>query len=145
MVNVASPDTIDERRNRPRAEAAHAAVLGTTNLNPFGDLNTLQHLSARLARSLRTVFEPMLRKEVRSWAEPLAVQRFADYRAERPDRLTTWLPMTMTAASGAQSGQALAVLDGKFVLELLDLFFGGTGAAPHDLPTEPSPAAEALV
>lgn len=145
MVNADSPDTNPERRNRPRAEAAHAAVLGSTNLNPFGDLHTLQHLSARLARSLRTVFEPMLRQEVRSWAEPLAVQRFADYRAERPDRLTAWLPMTMTAATGAQSGQALAVLDGKFVLELLDLFFGGTGAAPHDLPTELSPAADALV
>ena len=37
------------------------------------------------------------------------------------------------------------MIDGKFVLELLDLFFGGTGAAPHDMPTEFSPAAEAMV
>jgi flagellar motor switch protein FliM len=42
-------------------------------------------------------------------------------------------------------GQALLVLDARFVLELLDLFFGGAGAAPADTPAELSPAAEALV
>ncbi len=116
-------------------------MLGTAKLNPFGDLHTLQHLSARFARSLRGVFEPLLRQEVRCWAEPLVVQRFADYRAERSDGLTAWLPMVMTP----QTAQALCVMDGKFVLELLDLFFGGNGAAPVALPAEFSPAAEALI
>lgn len=113
--------------------------LGQAKLNPFGDLHTLQHLSARLARGLRGVFEPLLREEVRAWAEPLAVQRFADYRAERLDKLTAWLPL------GMDDRTALLVMDGKFVLELLDLFFGGTGAAPADMPAEFSPAAEAMV
>jgi len=36
------------------------------------------------------------------------------------------------------------VIDGKFALELLDLFFGGTGAVPHDMPSEFTPAAEAM-
>ena len=128
-----------ERRERSRA-GSQSHVLGQTKLNPFGDLHTLQHLCARLARALKGVWEPLLRQEVRSWAEPLAVQRFADYRAERPDTLTAWLPMGMGAP-----GAALVVLDGGFVLEVLDLFFGGTGAAPATLPAEFSPAADAMV
>src|SRR3569833_3280236 len=75
MVNK-PPTTIEgDRRARPRDGASPAAVLGGANLNPFGDLHTLQHLSARLARSLRGVFEPLLRHELRTWAEPLAVKR----------------------------------------------------------------------
>lgn len=138
MVNAAATS---DRRTRDRAPAAHAAGLGVAKLNPFGDLHTLQHLSARLARSLRGVFEPLLRREVRAWAEPLVVQRFGDYRAERFEGLTAWLPMTMAP----QGATALCVLDGVFVLELLDLFFGGTGAAPATIPAEFSPAAEAMV
>ncbi|MCU6455071.1 flagellar motor switch protein FliM [Sphingomonas sp. A2-49] len=138
MVNAGATS---DRRTRDRQPAAHAAGLGATKLNPFGDLHTLQHLSARLARSLRGVFEPLLRREVRAWAEPLVVQRFGDYRAERADALTAWLPMTMSP----QGATGLCVLDGVFVLELLDLFFGGTGAAPVTLPAEFSPAAEAMV
>lgn len=143
MVNEAPGDT-SERRERPRRAAEHV-TLGSANLNPFGDLHTVQHLSARLARSLRGVFEPLLRRECRIWAEPLVVQRLADYRVERPDGLTAWLPLAMRLAGGPASGQALAVFDGRFVLELLDLFFGGTGHAPHDLPPEFTPAAEALI
>jgi flagellar motor switch protein FliM len=143
MVNEASA-TADERRGRARGVSAQHVALGATNLNPFGDLHTVQHLSARLARGVRGVFEPLLRRECRTWAEPLVVQRLADYRAERPDGLTAWLPMAMTLA-GAPAGQALAVLDGRFVLELLDLFFGGTGHAPTQLPTEFTPAAEVMV
>lgn len=140
----ASGQTADERRERPRRAAEHA-TLGAANLNPFGDLHTVQHLSARLARGVRGVFEPLLRKEVRCWAEPLVVQRLADYRAERPAGLTAWLPLAMTTAGSLPSGQALAVLDGRFVMELLDLFFGGTGHAPHELPAEFTPAAEAMI
>jgi flagellar motor switch protein FliM len=138
MVNAASTSAPD-RRERPRPASVQPGGLGQAKLNPFGDLHTLQHLSARLARGLRGVFEPLLRKEVRAWAEPLAVQRFADYRAERPDKLTAWLPL------GMDDRTALLVLDGTFVLELLDLFFGGTGAVPADLPPEFSPAADAMV
>ncbi|UVO51214.1 flagellar motor switch protein FliM [Sphingomonas sp. SUN019] len=136
--SATTPDTSD-RRERGRVDLVQPGGLGVAKLNPFGDLHTLQHLSARLARGLRAVFEPLVREEVRAWAEPLVVQRFADYRAERPDKLTAWLPL------GMDDRAALCVIDGKFVLELLDLFFGGNGAAPHDMPTEFSPAAEAMV
>ena len=143
MVNEGS-HTANERRERSRPEVAQA-TLGAANLNPFGDLHTLQHLSARLARGLRAVFEPLLRKECRSFAEPLVVQRFADYRAERPDGLTAWLPLAMTQGAGQAGGQAMMVLDGRFVLEVLDLFFGGTGATPNELQAEFTPAAEAMI
>jgi flagellar motor switch protein FliM len=114
MVNEGLRSASD-RRERPRRTANHAA-LGTANLNPFGDLHTVQHLSARLARGVRAVFEPLLRRECRTWAEPLVVQRLADYRVERPDGLTAWLPLTMSAAGIPSAGQALAVLDGRFVM-----------------------------
>jgi flagellar motor switch protein FliM len=141
MVNGPSSSAAQDRREKPRTDAAHAYALGEANLNPFGDLHTLQHLSARLARSLRSVFEPMLRRELRVWAEPLEVVRFADYRAERPDGLTAWQPLAITPGNG----QALIVLGGRFVLETLDVFFGGTGVAPHEMPAEFSPAAEAMI
>ena len=143
MVNARPALDTTDRRERARAGAGSGAagLLGQTKLNPFGDLHTVQHLSARLARSLRGVFEPLLRRELRCWAEPLAVQHFADYRAERGIDLTAWLPMPMTSLDG----QALCVLDGRFVLELLDLFFGGSGATPPALPAEFSPAAEAMI
>jgi flagellar motor switch protein FliM len=144
MVNETSELAVaaDRRtKERPGPLIARTAVLGQQNLNPFGDLHTLQHLSAMFARSMRGVFEPLLRRELRVWAEPLVVQRFADYRAERPEALTAWLPMMMTPSPG----KALLIADGKFVLELLDLFFGGNGEAPHPIPSEFSPAAEAMI
>ena len=141
MVNAAMTNG-EERRERTRT-AAQPHAIGGVQLNPFGDLHTLQHLSARLARALKNVWEPLLRQEVRSWAEPLGVQRFADYRAERPDTLTAWLPLAMTGAGGA--GAALAVLDGRWVLEVMDLFFGGSGHVPAQIPAAFSPAAEAMI
>lgn len=128
-----------ERRERARgAVGGDAGLLGQSKLHPFGDLHTLQHLSARLARNLRPVFEGYLRQETRCWAEPLEVVRFSDYRGERGDALTAWLPMGM-------DGRAmLCAVDGGFVVGLLDIFFGGTGSAPVAA-TDLSPAAEALV
>lgn len=140
MVNAAEISGETERRERTR-DATHVASLGVANLNPFGDLHTLQHLSARLARALRGVFEPVLRKSVRSWAEPLVVQRFADYAAERGPGLTGWLPLTIQPGDA----RALAVFEGGFVIETLDLFFGGNGDRPKALPSEFTPAAEAMI
>ena len=148
MVNGrTTPHTTDRREHeRPGAGFGAAGLLGQAKLNPFGDLHTVQHLSARLARSLRGVFEPLLRRELRCWAEPLSVQHFSDYRAERGGELTAWLPMPMTSPGNqGLGGQALCVLDGRFVLELLDLFFGGSGSTPPALPAEFSPAAEAMI
>lgn len=141
MVNGHSGSAASIGRTRDRADATHASALGAANLNPFGDLHTLQHLSARFARSLRGLFEPMLRRATRAWAEPLSVMRFADYQAERPKGLTAWLPMALRPGGG----NAMMVVDGRFTLELLDLYFGGTGEAPQPLPGEFSPSAEALV
>lgn len=141
MVNDPSLNDAGDRRERPRTSADHAPVLGAASINPFGDLVTMQHLSARLAKSLKSVFEGLLRKELRAWAEPLSVQRYADYKAERGAGLAAWQALAMTPGKG----RALIVLDGKFVMEMLDCFFGGDGEAPHPMPEEFSPAAEAMV
>lgn len=141
MVNSPSLDGTAERRERPRTSAEHAPALGTVNLNPFGDLVTLQHLSARLAKSLKGAFEGLLRKDLRAWAEPLSVQRFADYKAERGGVLSAWQPLAM----GNARARAQFVLEAGLVFEMLDAFFGGDGEAPQPLPAEFTPAAEALV
>src|ERR1044072_364347 len=141
MVNSPSDVAAPERRERPRTGADHAPAWGTANLNPLGHRTTLQHLSARLAKSLKTVFEGMMRRELRSWAEPLSVQRFADYKAERGAGLAAGPPL---ARANARS-RAQLVLDGTFVPEMLDCFFGGDGEAPHPMPAEFTPAAETLI
>jgi flagellar motor switch protein FliM len=141
MVNGPS-ELAPERRERARAGAEHAPALGAApNLNPFGDLVTLQHLSARLARTLRGVFEPVLRQDLRVWAEPLVVQRWADYREERGAGLTAFVPIEM----GTSKGRTLLVMQGALVLEMLDRFFGGDGEVETPLPGEFTPAAEAVV
>ncbi len=141
MVNADSPQAEADRRERPRADTSHAPVFGGSSLNPFGDLHTLQHMSARLARSLRGVFDSLLTNGVRSWAEPVSVERFIDYRAERGDDLSAYLPLAIEPGAG----NALLVLDARFVLKLLDLYFGGTGETPHHLPSELSASCEAMV
>lgn len=129
-----------DRRERPRPGAEHAPALGTSNLNPFGDLVTLQHLSARLAKSLKPVLETVLHCDLRCWAEPLSVQRFADYRAERGADLAAWQPIAM----GSARPRVQLVLDGSLLLRMLDAFFGGEGDVPAALPREFTPAAEAF-
>lgn len=144
MVNAPSdlaPEPDADRRERPRLNAEHAPALGTPKLNPFGDLVTLQHLSVRLAKALKGVFETLCARPVRAFAEPIEVQRFGDYRTERGDALTAWRSLAITPGKG----RALLVLDGAFVLELLDCYFGGEGEAPHPLPEAFTPAAEALI
>ena len=141
MVNAPSDTGTVERRERPRASAEHAPALGSATLNPFGDLVTLQHLCARLAKALKPVFDGVLRADLRCWAEPLAVQRWADYRTERGHGLTAYQPLAM---GNARTRVQLA-LDAKLVLEMLDAFFGGDGEAPDALPLEFTPAAETLV
>src|SRR5687767_15094934 len=140
MVNAPSEIGTAERRERPRVSAEHAPALGTANLNPFGDLVTLQHLCARLAKALKPVFDGVARADLRSWAEPLSVQRWSDYRAERGHTLTAWQPLAM----GNARARVQLALDGKHLFELLDAFFGGDGDAPVPLPVEFTPAAEAL-
>ncbi len=141
MVNSPSANGTAERRERPRASAEHAPALGAANLNPFGDLVTLQHLSARLARSLKGLCEGMMRRELRAWAEPLSVQRFADYKAERGAGLSAWQPLAM----GSARARGQIVLGAPLVFEMLDAFFGGEGDAPNPLPAEFTAAAETLV
>jgi flagellar motor switch protein FliM len=145
MVNAPSQTSADaaagERRERARAGAEHAPALGSANLNPFGELVPLQQLSARLAKSLKPIIDGISRRDLRSWCEPLVVQRFADYRAERGAVPAAWQPLAM----GNAKARAQLVLDARLVYELLDAFFGGEGEALHPLPAEFSPAAVAFV
>lgn len=142
MVNGPSDSANNDRRERSRAGAEHAPALGAAaNINPFGDLHALQHLTARLAKSLKGQFEPFVGEGARCWAEPLAVQRFGDYKSERPAGLTGWLQLSMSPGRG----RAIVAIDGKFAFEMLDRFFGGEGEAPHPLPAEFTGSGETLL
>src|SRR3546814_13194500 len=126
MVNEPATTAKADRRERPRDNVGPSPALGVANLNPFGDLHPMQHLSARLARSLRGVFEPLLRAETRVWTDPLLVQRFSDYRPARHDGLPACVPLKLTPGPG----RARAVLAARFSLQLLSRSFGVPGVAP---------------
>ena len=138
MVNApAFPDSGFDAGTPIGAAAAWAGgAAASAKLHPFGDLHTLQHLSAR---GVRQVFEGYWRAETRAWAEPLEVQRLADYRAARGDKLTAWVPLSMDGRP------ALCVLDSQFVVEVIDLFFGGTGDCSPILALEFTPACDVIV
>ncbi|WP_294197454.1 flagellar motor switch protein FliM [uncultured Sphingomonas sp.] len=141
MVNT--PDPLDAGSESGTPIGTAAALGGGTGapakLHPFGDLHTLQHLSARAARGVRQAFEGYWRAETRAWAEPLEVLRAADYRAARGDKLTAYLPLSMDGRP------AVCVLDSQFVVEVIDLFFGGTGDVSPVLALEFTPACDVIV
>lgn len=124
-----------------RAPAQHAPVLGSASANPLGDLQALTQVNQRLARSLRALFEPMLRQPVKVAAEPIAVHRFDDYLASACANLSSATLIGMAPLSG----QAMLVVDGAFAFRLVDIYFGGPGLVPNPLPAEFTPTAEAMV
>jgi flagellar motor switch protein FliM len=126
---------------RRRIPAQHAPVLGSASANPLGDLQALTLVNQHIARSLRTLFEPMLRQAVKVTAEPIAVERWDDYLTARGPGLASVTLIGMAPLSG----QAMLVLDGGFTLRLVDLYFGGPGLAPVPLPTEFAPSTEAII
>lgn len=124
-----------------RAPAQHAPVLGSAAANPLGDLQALAQVNQHLARSLRGLFEPLLRQPVKVAAEPITVERFDAYLAARGQALSSVTMMTMAPLSG----QAMLVLDGALTFRLVDVYFGGPGLAPNPLPAEFTPTAEAMI
>lgn len=138
MVENAAPTLEKEPR---RKTAAHAEALGSAAVNPLGDLQALGHVGQHLTRSLRTLFEPLLRRQARLIAEPVAIQRFDDYLDARDAKLSSVTLIGMAPLSGS----AMLVLDGALVLELVDLYFGGSGALPQALPNEFAPSADSMI
>lgn len=135
-------ETLDEEPGSaaPGGGARRAHVLGGTSARPLGDLHALEHLGQHLARALKGGFEPLLRRPTKVVAEPLGIKSFDDYLAARDGALGSFTFVAMAPLSG----QALIVLDGAFVLEMVDLFFGGKGSVPHPLPAEFTPTADAI-
>jgi flagellar motor switch protein FliM len=124
-----------------RAPAAHAAALGAASSNPMGDLNALTLVNQRIARSLRALFEPMLRQPVKIAPDPITVERWDDYLGKRGGGLASVTLIVMPPLSG----QAMLVLDGGFIFRLVDLYFGGPGLVPNPLPAEFTGSAETMI
>jgi len=141
MVTESTP--MADRADAPRGaqhSAQHSAALGAPSSNLLGDLHALQMMGEHLARSLRTLFEPVLRRPVKLAADPIKIVRFEDYADGRGERLGAHMLMSMAPLAG----QALVALEGALVLEATDLFFGGTGHVPSPLPAEFAPSSEAI-
>jgi flagellar motor switch protein FliM len=142
MVENASPLLDREPARSGRGQPAqHASALGNVSANPLGDLQALGLVNQHLARSLRALFEPLLRQPLKAAAEPIAVERFDAYMDRRCAGLTSVTLIGMAPLSG----QAMLVLDGALTLQLVDLYFGGPGIAPSPLPAEFTPSAEAMI
>lgn len=129
-----APDRADPVR------ASHADTLAGAGQRSPGDLAALARVNQRLARGLRGLFEPMLRRPVRIEAEPVANARFDAYRDARGGGLACAVPIAMAPLDR----ELVLMLDGGFVSQLVDLYFGGPGALPAAPPAEFSPAAEAM-
>jgi flagellar motor switch protein FliM len=140
MVKNASTTLAGETGAKPRRTAQHAQALGSASASPMGDLQALGQVDQKLARSLKTLFEPLVRQGVKVAAEPVMAERFEDYVAGLGG-LASFTAIGMAPLSG----QALLVLDGGFAFRLVDIYFGGPGAQPHPLPAEFTPTAEAMI
>lgn len=140
MVNDADPI---ESNAMPglRGRAAHAPVLIGADAGAAIDLAAVQAVGTRLVKALVPIVAPMLRDLAGGWAAPVQVMRLGAYRAARGGTPTAWQPLGI---AGSHSPM-LIVLDAARVLQMLDGFFGGEGAAPASVPATLSPAAEALV
>lgn len=142
MVEKADTMLADEPRSRARPKpGGHVHALGTATVNPLGDLNALAHVNQRLARALRTLFEPLLRRPVKVATDGIEIRRFDQYLEARGPALSS----TTLVSMAPLSGQAMLVLEGRLLFELVDLYFGGPGRAPEPLPAEFTPTAEAMI
>lgn len=139
MVENASPS--DGQAQARRAPASHAAALGAVSSNPMGDLNALALVNQRIARSLRLLFEPLLRQPVKVAPDPIAIESWDDYLGKRAPGLASVSLISMPPLSG----QAMLVLDGGFIFRLVDLYFGGPGLVPNPLPAEFNGSAETMI
>lgn len=117
-----------------------ARVLSAGARNALGDLGGLRPIGGQLARTLRELFEPLLRTQVKVVADAPRIVRFDDYVETRDGAFPVFASMTMAPLTG----HALAVLDGESIFAMLDLFYGGSGQVPSPLPTDFPPSAEAI-
>lgn len=134
-----SPETGSAPRRREPAQ--HAQVLGSTAANPLGDLQALAQVNQRLARTLRTLFEPLLRQDVAVDADAFTVERFDAYLKARANQLSAFTAFGMAPLQG----DAVLVIDGALIFRLVDVYFGGPGLAPNPLPAEFTATAEAMI
>lgn len=127
---------------KPEGASPRHARLGAADAgNPLGDLPALERVGGQFAVALRSAIEPLLRRQPKVIADEPRVERFAAYLESRAGALASFTPLTMPPLAG----QGLLAIDGAFVLELVDLFFGGPGAVPNPLPAEFTPTADAMI
>lgn len=142
VTNSPAPDNEAPATDAPGASPRHAAALGSAGIGgALGEAPALDKIAGHFAIGLRTVVEPLLRRQAKVTAAAARVERFDAYLASRSGALSSFTPMAMPPLPG----QALLAIDGVLILELVDLFFGGPGSAPNPLPQEFTPTADAMI
>lgn len=104
---------------------------GTESYRPMSALPALDRMSERLAKRIRDAIEPIARVKPHVEAESVAIRRFETWCAERPD-FTALATYRMRPLKGG----VLIASDPMLVRQLVDTFYGGSGAASATSRTE---------
>jgi flagellar motor switch protein FliM len=88
-------------------------------------LPALDRLNDRLARRMRTFFEPILRAKPRVDAEPVVMRPLRDWQAEQ----SAFQGLSLYTAKPLKGLVAVSV-PSAFVSQMVDAYYGGTGSVP---------------
>lgn len=134
----AEPDEADGADGA--AEAPRAFTFGAEAFRPMSALPALDRLSERMARRVREVIGPFARAKPRVTVEPVAIRRFEKWVAEKPE----FTSLSIYRFRPLKSGVMVAV-EPKFVSQLVDTFYGGTGGPSRGRPDEFTATEEQLL
>ena len=108
-----------------RGGQARTFTFGTGSAQPSPALPALDRMNERLARRMRDLIEAFLRVKPKVDAEPAVTRQLGSWQAEQNDfiglSLYSFKPL---------KGTLLVSVPSEFVSRLVDVFYGGTGAAP---------------
>jgi flagellar motor switch protein FliM len=136
-----------QTRAKPAAEslesgrrAAEPFTFGAEAGRPLAALPALDRMNERAARRLRERIEPISRIKPRISAEPIAIRRFADWKADQPEFTSISLYRLRPLKGGI-----LVSIEPELVGRLVDAFYGGPGIHGERVVKEFSPTEERLL
>lgn len=115
-------------------------ALGREAFRPAARLAGLERMGEKLARRFRTMIEPFARARTQVLAEPIETRRFEDWRAGLPD----FTSLSLYRMRPLKGGMLIA-LEPTFIANLVDAFYGGTGAGVAAKTGEFTPSEERLL
>lgn len=115
-------------------------TLGQEDVHPAAWLSGLERIGERLARRIRTVFEPLTQCKTQVAVAPPESYRFEDWQEKLPD----FLSLSHYRLRPLKGG-ILVVIEPDFVARAVDMFYGGTGGARPGRAREFTPSEDRLI